>query len=86
VLATHRNTGLLDPEVSFTDAEVQAALAREYEASIRRAVTQLLNAYFRSKPVYVLREDGSAQEIAARWLLRTVRIETGKVVATLSPF
>jgi hypothetical protein len=43
-------------------------------------------AYFREKPVYVLREDGSAEEKAARWLLRRIRIETGKVVATLSPF
>jgi len=35
--------------------------------------------------VYVLREDGSAEEIAARWLLRSIRIEPGKVVAILSP-
>ena len=68
------------------DSVESVALPREYEANIRRAVTQLLKAYFRDKPVYVLREDGNPQEIAARWLLRAVRIETGKVVATLSPF
>lgn len=62
------------------------SLPREYQASIRRAVTQLLKAYFRDKPVYVLREDGSLQEAAARRMLKSVRIEPGKVVATLSPF
>ena len=133
-LSTHGKAGLLDQEITFTEAEVRAgisakmdiallgnppipvevkgnagiryddqakaffldnptadsvesiALPREYEPNIRRAITQLLKAYFREKPVYVLREDGSAQEIAARWLLRAVRIEPGKVVATLSPF
>jgi len=68
------------------DAVESIALPREYEPNIRRAVTQLLKAYFREKPVYVLREDGSLQEIAARRLLKAVRIEPGKVVATLSPF
>lgn len=68
------------------DSVESIALPREYEPNIRRAITQLLKAYFREKPVYVLREDGSSQEIAARWLLRAVRIEPGKVVATLSPF
>lgn len=63
-----------------------SALPREYEPGVRRAVNQLLTAYFRNKPVYVLRADGSTKEITARWLLRAVRIETGKVVATLSPF
>ena len=62
------------------------ALPREYEPNIRRAVTQLLKAYFREKPVYVLREDASLQEAMARRMLKTVRIEPGKVVATLSPF
>ena len=68
------------------DSVESIALPREYEPNIRRAITQLLKAYFREKPVYVLREDGSAEERAARWLLRRIRIETGKVVATLSPF
>ena len=68
------------------DSVESIALPREYEPNIRRAVSQLLKAYFREKPVYVLREDGSLQEIAARRLLKAVRIEPGKVVATLSPF
>lgn len=62
------------------------ALPREAEPSARQAINKLMANYFRSQPVYVLREDGTAQEIAARWLLRSVRIEPGKVVATLSPF
>jgi len=32
-------------------------------------VTQLIANYFRNKPVYFLRQDGSAEEIATRWLL-----------------
>lgn len=73
-------------ESPVAESVESAALPRELEPGVRRAVSQLLTAYFRSRPVYVLREDGSAQEIAARWLLRSVRIETGRVVATLSPF
>ena len=41
--------------------------------------------YFRSQPVYVLRENGSTQEATARWLLKSVRIESGRIVAVLSP-
>jgi hypothetical protein len=70
----------------IADSVESIALPREYEANIRRAVTQLLKAYFRDKPVYVLREDGSLQEATVRRLLKSVRIEPGKVVATLSPF
>jgi hypothetical protein len=33
-----------------------------------------------------LRDDGTAQEATARWLLKSVRIEPGKVVAVLSAF
>lgn len=73
-------------ESPVAEAVESAALPREAEPGLRRAVTQLMTAYFRSRPVYVLREDGSAQEIAARWLLRAVRFEPGKVVATLAPF
>lgn len=62
------------------------ALPREAEPMARQAINTYLVSYFRSKPVYVLREDGSAEEIAARWLLKAVRIEAGKVVATLAPF
>ncbi len=62
------------------------AIPREAEPQARQAVNALIATYFRTKPVYVLRQDGSAQEIAARWLLRSIRIEAGKVVAILSPF
>lgn len=61
------------------------ALPREYEPAARNAVNTVIVGYFRTKPVYVLREDGSPEEAAARWLLRAVRIEPGRVVATLSP-
>ena len=60
-------------------------IPREAEPMARQAITQLMTAYFRSKPVYVLREDGSLQEKAARWLLRSIRIEPGRVAAVLSP-
>lgn len=60
-------------------------LPREYEPAARQAVNTLVVSYFRARPVYTLREDGSAQEAAARWLLRSVRIEPGRVVAILSP-
>ncbi|MGE5470940.1 MAG: DUF1439 domain-containing protein [Bacteroidota bacterium] len=62
------------------------ALPKESAPAARRTVNALITAYFRSKPVYTLRENGNAQELAARWLLRSVRVEPGKVVATLSPF
>jgi hypothetical protein len=60
-------------------------IPREAEPMARQAITQMMTAYFRSKPVYVLREDGSMQERAARWLLRSIRIESGQVTAVLSP-
>lgn len=62
------------------------AIPKEAEPTARQAANSLIAGYFRSKPVYVLRENGTPEEIAARWLLRSVRIEPGKVVATLSPF
>jgi hypothetical protein len=62
-----------------------AGIPREAEPMARQAITQMMTAYFRSKPVYVLREDGSLQEKAARWLLRSIRIEPGRVAAVLSP-
>lgn len=61
-----------------------ASLPREYEPMARQALTQMLGSYVRSKPVYQLREDGSLQERAARWLLRSLRIEPGQVIAVLS--
>lgn len=68
------------------DSVRSPGLRKEAEPEARRAVTALLAGYFRSRPVYVLREDGNAQELAARWLLRSIRIEPGRVVAVLSPF
>lgn len=62
-----------------------AALPREYELIARQAITQMMTSYFRSKPVYVLRDDASMPERAARWLLRSVRIDPGRVAAVLSP-
>ena len=61
-------------------------MRKDAEANARRAITALLTNYFRTKPVSVLRDDGNAQELAARWLLRSVRIEAGRVIAVLSPF
>jgi len=72
-------------ENPVADSLESPALPREAEAPARQAVTQLISGYFRTKPVYVLREDGSPQEIAARWLLKSVRIEAGRIVAILSP-
>lgn len=60
-------------------------LPRELEPTVRQFVGQLLAGYFRTNPVHVLRADGSAEERAAHWLLRSVRIERGRVVAVLSP-
>lgn len=51
---------------------------------VELAISQLMASYFRNKPVYVLRADGSPQEATARWLLKSIRIEPGRVVATLS--
>jgi hypothetical protein len=73
-------------EKPVADSVRSPALRKEAEPDARQAVTALLANYFRTKPVYVLRENGSAQELAARWLLRSVRIEAGKVIAILSPF
>lgn len=73
-------------ENPVADSVESQALAKESEPAARRTVNALISTYFRSKPVYTLRENGNAQEIAARWLLRSVRIEPGRVVATLSAF
>lgn len=62
-----------------------ASLPTQYEPIARQAITQMLSSYFRSKPVYILRDHGTMQERAARWLLRSIRIEAGQVVAILSP-
>jgi hypothetical protein len=60
------------------------AIPREAGPGALQAINTLIANYFRKKPVHVLREDGRAEEIAARWLLRSIRIEPGKVVASLS--
>lgn len=73
---------LESPQIDSLESQ---ALPRDSEASARRVINSLITAYFRSKPVYSLRQNGSAEELAARWLLRSVRIEPGRVVATLSP-
>nr|WP_309292823.1 DUF1439 domain-containing protein [Azonexus sp.] len=68
-----------------THSVQSAALSPEAEPLVRQAISRLMARYFRDKPIYVLREDGSAQERAVRWLLRSIRIEPGRVVAVLSP-
>jgi len=73
-------------ENPIAESVESVALPREFEPQVRRAVSQLIATYFRDRPAYMLRENGSTQESTARWLLRSVRIETGRVVATLSPF
>lgn len=61
------------------------ALSTEATPMLRQAISQLLQHHFRRQPVYVLRENGSPQEATARWLLKSVRIEPGRIVAVLSP-
>ena len=61
-------------------------IPKEAEPGARQTANTLISAYFRSKPIYVLRDDGTAQEATARWLLKSVRIGSGKVVAVLSAF
>ncbi len=79
----HAKAFFLDNPVAHS---VQSqAISRESEPMARQAITQLMTSYFRSKPVYILRENGTAQEQAARWLLRSIRIEPGRVAAILSP-
>lgn len=60
-------------------------LAKEASLLLRQAVSQLMQGYFRTQPIYVLRSNGGPQEATARWLLKSVRIERGRVVAVLSP-
>ncbi len=72
-------------ENPVVDSLQAPALRKEATPAVRLAVSQLVTSYFRSKPVYVLRADGSPQEATARWLLKSVRIEPGRVVAVLSP-
>lgn len=71
-------------ENPIADSVSSPTLRKEANPAVREATSQLMASYFRTKPVYVLREGGSPQEIAARWLLKSVRIEPGRVVAVLS--
>ena len=71
-------------ENPVVDSVSAPALRKEANPAIREATSQLIASYFRTKPVYVLRENGSPQEVTARWLLKSVRIEPGRVVAVLS--
>lgn len=73
-------------ENPVVDTVETAALPREAQVMARQMVSQFIAAYFRNRPVYQLREDGSLAEQTARWLLKAIRIEDGRVVATLSPF
>jgi len=72
-------------ENPVVDSVKSVALRQDAEATARQAVTQLVIAYFRSKPVYVLRDNAGSEEASMRWLLKSVRIEPGRVVAVLSP-
>jgi len=73
-------------EHPVVDSVTIPARRKEANPVVRQAASQLLATYFRAKPVYVLRENGSLPEATARWLLKSVRIEPGRVVAVLSPF
>ena len=73
---------LTSPVVDSVESPV---LSRDAQPVARQAATQLIASYCRAKPVYVLRQDGSPEEQAARWLLKSVRIEPGRLVAVLSP-
>lgn len=80
------NTKAFFLDKPVANAVQSMAIPREAEPIARQAITQLMTAYFRNKPVYVLRENGTAEEKAARWLLRSIRIEPGQVAAILSPY
>lgn len=68
------------------DSVASPTLSKEATPLLRQAVSQLMQGYFRTQPVYVLRAEGSPQEATARWLLKSVRIEPGRVIAVLAPF
>ena len=72
-------------ENPVADSVESIALSKEMEPTVRQVVSQLMLTYFRTQPIYVLRENGSPEELTIRWLLKSVRIEPGKVIATLAP-
>lgn len=73
-------------EKPLADSLLSPALSKDSAQVTRNAATRYIASYFRNRPVYVLRENGTPQEVAARWLLKSLRVEPGKIVATLSPF
>lgn len=73
-------------ENPVADSVESAYLPKGLEPSARNRANILMASYFSSKPVYVLRENGNPQEMAARRSLRSIRIEPGKVLATLADF
>ncbi|HEY6436965.1 MAG TPA: DUF1439 domain-containing protein [Ignavibacteriaceae bacterium] len=74
---------LEDPKVQSVSSPY---LQKEYEQPASKAVSKFMTNYFEIKPVYTLKADRNLKESTVRWLLKTIRIESGKVVATLSPF
>ncbi len=58
----------------------------QWRGLIEQYLNRMLKSYFRKTPAYRLRPDASPQESTARWLLRSVRIEPGRVIAVLAPF
>jgi hypothetical protein len=73
-------------ENPVVESLLSSGIPRDLEPAVRQAATQYLAGYVRARPVYVLRTDGTVEERAAHWLLKSVRIERGRVVAVLSPF
>lgn len=70
------------PRLESIDAPL---LPRALEGTARKLITRQLDASFAQTPVYTLKADGSLKEQAARGLLKSVRIEPGRVVAVFSP-
>lgn len=70
------------PEAESVESD---QLPPQYEHLVRQALGQMMLSYFRNQPVYRLRADASPREATARQLLRSVRIEPGKVIAVLGP-
>ena len=70
------------PRLESIDAPL---LPRALEGTARKLITRQLDASFAQTPVYTLKADGSLKEQAARGLLKSVRIERGRVLAVFSP-
>ena len=81
----HRGPLSLCAPVPQVEQVVSPALDPAAQPAARRALSRALAAWYASRPIHVLRSDASPQEATARWLLRSIRIEPGHVVAVLSP-